>query len=106
MSDATDDLEMAEYFGTTTPVRDLDTPRCFWTTRDGVRLNIEDMETSHIKNCIRMLQKQIIDPWTIHGDEPKYGAGGGMDTMLHEQNEKFEQSIKRFERILSKRGEL
>lgn len=30
-----------------------------WTTKDGQKLLVEDMDTSHIANCIRMLQKQI-----------------------------------------------
>lgn len=61
------------------------------------------METSHIKNCIRQLKSQIIDPWAVHGDEPKYGAGGYMDSVLHDRNEKLERSIGIFEAELKRR---
>lgn len=29
----------------------------YWTTKDGTKLKIEDMETQHIKNSIRCLQE-------------------------------------------------
>ena len=29
-----------------------------WKTRDGRILNINDMETSHIKNCMKMLERK------------------------------------------------
>lgn len=29
----------------------------FWTTLQGIRLKIEDMETNHIFNCINMLRR-------------------------------------------------
>ena len=30
-----------------------------WTQKDGTRIAVEDMESSHILNCIRMLVRQI-----------------------------------------------
>lgn len=33
----------------------------YWETKDGKRLNIKDMETSHIKNCIAMLKREMPD---------------------------------------------
>lgn len=30
----------------------------FWTTREGEVLFIDDMKTSHIENCIRMLERK------------------------------------------------
>lgn len=30
-----------------------------WTTKDGKILKIVDMETTHIENCIKMLENQI-----------------------------------------------
>lgn len=32
----------------------------YWTTRDGRKLVIEDMETTHIYNCIRMMDRQMV----------------------------------------------
>lgn len=32
-----------------------------WTTKDGVVMEISKMETSHIKNCIKMLTKKMPD---------------------------------------------
>ena len=32
----------------------------YWTTRDGIKLVIEDMETGHIYNCIRMMDRQMV----------------------------------------------
>lgn len=64
-----------------------------WTTRDGTKIRLPDMETSHIENCIKMLRSQIIDTWAVHGDEPKYGAGGYNDHVMHEHNERIEETI-------------
>lgn len=30
-----------------------------WTKKDGTEIRVKDMESSHIENCIRMLQRQI-----------------------------------------------
>lgn len=30
----------------------------FWTTKQGVKMAIRDMETSHIQNCLRHLEKR------------------------------------------------
>ena len=30
-----------------------------WTTRNGDRMNIINMDTSHINNCVKMLERQI-----------------------------------------------
>ncbi len=38
---------------------ELDYDRKYWTTRDGKRLKIEEMESSHIRNCINLLKRNI-----------------------------------------------
>ena len=55
------------------------------------------MDNQHLVNRIAWCKRQIIDTWQIHGDEPKYGAGGLMDTMMNDQNDKKEQHIKKLE---------
>ncbi len=32
-----------------------------WTTKEGVKLEISEMETSHIRNCIKMLTAKMPD---------------------------------------------
>ncbi|MCM1260659.1 MAG: hypothetical protein NC222_06880 [Staphylococcus sp.] len=31
----------------------------YWTTKHGTKIKISDMETKHIWNCIRMMDRQI-----------------------------------------------
>ena len=31
----------------------------YWTTREGKKLKISEMETSHINNCIELLERKI-----------------------------------------------
>lgn len=31
----------------------------YWTTREGKKLKISEMETSHIKNCIALLDRNL-----------------------------------------------
>jgi len=60
MTDATDDLEDQE-------MRRIDNHNYRarmihdkkWITKDGEILNISDMTTQHIKNCIKMLDREI-----------------------------------------------
>ena len=33
----------------------------YWTTREGKQVRICDMTTQHIKNCLRMLERGILD---------------------------------------------
>ena len=32
----------------------------YWTTREGKKLKISEMETSHILNCIRLMDRQMV----------------------------------------------
>lgn len=49
-----------EFLGLCGSDYDLDTERIqlIWVCKDGKEMKIEDMSTSHILNCIAMLQKQ------------------------------------------------
>ena len=38
-----------------------DIQKGIWVTKDGKELKISEMETSHIKNCIRFIQKKDDD---------------------------------------------
>ena len=67
------------------------------------KLVIEDMSTEHLVNRIAWAKRQIIDPWTIHGDEPKYGAGVYMDAVLNDNNEAWERHIEKLEIELKRR---
>ena len=67
------------------------------------KLVISEMETSHIINRIDWCNRQIIDPWLVHGDEPKYGAGGYSDHVLHDYNARIERHIKELEKELERR---
>lgn len=64
------------------------------------KLDIKTMTTSHIINRIAWAKRQIIDPWDVHGYEPKYGAGGYTDAVLNEQNEEIEKHIEELEKEL------
>ena len=33
----------------------------YWTTKNGEEIKISDMEISHIKNCIKMLERDAIE---------------------------------------------
>ena len=40
-----------------------------WVTKDGKRLKIKDMETSHIKNCLKFVNKEINGKRWCYADE-------------------------------------
>ena len=55
-------------------------PRRTWVTKDGQHLRIRDMETSHIKNCLRLLERVESATQTemycfasaLHGEQAQY----------------------------------
>ena len=67
------------------------------------KLVIEEMTTSHLINRIAWCKRQLIDTWAVHGDEPKYGAGGYMDSVMNDYNNKIEAHIEKLEQELEKR---
>ena len=40
-----------------------------WKTKDGAVLNISDMETSHIQNCINMLDRSLNEYNQLHPED-------------------------------------
>ncbi len=69
-------------------------------------MNISEMSTQHIHNRIAWVKRtQITDPWLLHGDEPKYGAGGFTDHIIQESNRQWEEHIEKLEAELEHRIE-
>lgn len=106
MTDATDDLDLAPYkVGGV-----IDRTDYFWTTRDGKRLNVMDMETSHIKNCIRMLERTID---SYPGEQVYMGDSYNAEQAVESENrlnedklERLQYSVRRLEAELMRRGEV
>ena len=109
MSDATDDLDTFNYFGTFTPVRDMEMPKNYWITKDGKEINFMDMETSHIKNCIKILQRKLDDrpPYIPYvGDSDIANDWVESDERHNEEiAEEISVTIEHFEKELKRRGE-
>ena len=85
-----------------------------WTTKDGTKIKIKDMESSHIKNCIAMLEKYHRQEeelgWMaiggLHGDMAIEAAENAMLNL--EENgfeDKAEEFIFSFEQELERRNE-
>lgn len=66
-------------------------------------LVIKEMTTSHLVNRIAWCERQKIDTWAVHGDEPKYGAGGYNDHVMNDYNDKIDEHIKKLEAELEAR---
>lgn len=67
-------------------------------------IDVTRLTDSHLRNRIAWSKRQIIDTWEIHGDEPKYGAGGGMDKMINAENEEIEKHIEAIKEELKRRS--
>lgn len=71
-----------------------------WTTKDGQKLQLRDMETSHINNCIRMLERDmpefedddtiVADHWSLTGVVVLPGARSYRETI-----KEFESELRR-----------
>lgn len=73
-----------------------------WKTKDGKILNIKDMTTEHIKNCIKAIEEERIEvgewiPLGYTGD----GDGDGIEYQWIDYGENY---IKAFKRELKNRG--
>lgn len=79
-----------------------------WTTRDGVKIEISKMKTSHIKNCIKMLTKKMPnheDDEVIIADLPE--SMWGQPCMYREPGAKqYREKISELTSELVKRNEL
>lgn len=65
-----------------------------WTTKEGEVLNVSEMSSSHIQNCVNMLERQLVDPYDVHGYDPQMGYSGYMDGLIEESNEMKREKIK------------
>jgi len=82
----------------------------YWTTNNGEKLRVTDMQSSHIQNCIKMLQRTI----ATRPNEYAWGEPDG-DMALDafnsgiRHNDSIEQDMKNqiivFEKVLEHRGE-
>ena len=82
-----------------------------WTTREGIKLNINEMGISHMENCIKMLKKNYpyISYPDISGSESDgaYWAEQSMITQWGIYNERREAAllyIKEFEKEINFRN--
>lgn len=72
-----------------------------WKTMEWEILTPKEMSTSHIKNCIKQLQKRITDPYNVVWD--KY-SGSFTESCILEENKRIEKIIKEFEEELLSRN--
>jgi len=77
-----------------------------WTTKDGVEMNIADMQTSHIKNCIAMVQRKIVSGDTIQIIGQASGPAEDCWADEVDMADSYKECISSLENELSKRGEL
>ncbi len=62
-----------------------------------------EMTTEHLVNRIAWCERQKVDTWAVHGDEPKYGAGGYTDHVMNDWNDKIDAHIDKLKAELEKR---
>lgn len=54
-----------------------------WKTKDGKEIKVSDMETSHIENCIKFMQKKLDTGDTIR----MYGGGDSADDVWCDEDD-------------------
>jgi len=71
-----------------------------WTTKDGKRILFKDMETSHIKNCIAMLNREMP---SFEDDECLCGDHWSLGVATIPGAKSFRNTISKLERELLNR---
>jgi coenzyme F420-reducing hydrogenase delta subunit len=92
------------------------TVRRIWKTRDGTKVTIREMATSHIQNCLRILhgvqEKRILEIGCsgscLHGEMAIDAFERGYDDLLEngfDESDPIQEYIDTFECELLRRGE-
>lgn len=109
MSDTTDDMEIAHavYESQFESFED-DMERPVWRTKAGQYMKIKDMETSHIENRIRMLERKVAsrpDPYAWGEPEGDAAQDAFNSEIRHNDylEELFIGKIEQFKKELKKR---
>ena len=74
----------------------------YWTTRDGTKIKLSKMESSHIRNCINLLNRSKIDPYDVVGDN----NFSFTIYQIEQCNREIDHNIRLFEEELMSRGHL
>lgn len=79
-----------------------------WKMRDGTKIRISDMKISHIENCIKMLNRCIVDPYAYGEPEGDAAHDAFMcgARLIEERNDALNHDISVFEKELKRRGQL
>ena len=68
-----------------------------WTTKDGTKIRIRDMSTTHIENCLNMLRRMHVaalnvDPSMMNGEQAMLSVEQGIDALIEDGPEgQFEE---------------
>lgn len=68
----------------------------YWTTKTGEKLKIVDMETSHIENCIKMLEKNMESTEVDLSDIDDYGTYFLASLDIEEVKARYQKAIDTF----------
>lgn len=77
----------------------------YWTTKDGTKLLIKDMETSHVKNCIKMLERNRPDFETEIDSAGEHGFNTSV-WVFQEEAKKWDRRINALKKELRSRKEV
>jgi len=59
----------------------------YWTTKDGVRIEVKDMETSHIINALNFIENKCIYGFTV---TTRYGGSGSLaEDMWYDESQEY-----------------